>query len=71
MLKHFLKTLTPEDAETPKYMLDVAVAYARAGDPANARRYALQARERASDLGQGEVVSISDQIIKKLGGQSR
>ena len=70
-LKHFLKTLTPEDAETPKYMLDVAVAYARAGDPANARRYALQARERASDLGQGEVVSISDQIIKKLGGQSR
>ena len=68
-LKHFLKTLTPEDAETPKYMLDVAVAYARTGDSGNARRYALQARQRASDLGQAEVVSFSNQIIEKLGGQ--
>lgn len=68
-LRHFLKTLTPEDTETPKYMLDVAVAYARSGDSGNARRYARQARQRASDLGQAEVVSISDQMIEKLGGQ--
>lgn len=70
-IKHFLKTLSPEDEETPKYMLDVAVAYARIGDPANARRYAQQAHERAGKLGQPELVSMSDKMIEKLGGSLR
>ena len=70
-LQHFLKTLTPEDEETPRYMLDVAVAYARTGDVANARRYALLARERSGKLKQTEVASLSNEILDKLGGEGR
>ncbi|MDA1316020.1 MAG: tetratricopeptide repeat protein [Acidobacteria bacterium] len=70
-LQHFLKTLTPEDEETPRYMLDVAVAYARTGDIPNARRYALLARERSGKLKQSEVAALSNEIIEKLGGEGR
>ena len=70
-LAHFLKTLSPEDEETPKYMLDVAVAYARTGDSASARRYAERARERAGKLGQPELVSMSNEMLAKLGGPVR
>ncbi len=70
-LAHFLKTLSPEDEETPKYMLDVAVAYARIGDSASARTYALKARERAGKLGQTELLSMSNKMIEKLGGPVR
>ena len=68
-LQHFVKTLTPEDEETAKYMLDVAVAYARSGDTASARRYALRARERSTLLEQTEVALMSNKILEKLGGQ--
>src|SRR5204863_4627098 len=49
-IDHLLKTLQPEDADTPGYMYALAAAYGRSGDFANGLRYAREARQRASAL---------------------
>ena len=65
-LQHFLRTLTPEDEQTPQYMLDVAVAFARAGDHTKAKHYAQQAQRRATALEQREVVASSQEVLQEL-----
>jgi len=65
-ISHFLKTLTPEDESTPKYMYALAAAYARAGDRTHALEYARGARQRAAALGQAELLALIERDLRIL-----
>ena len=62
-----LETLTqPRDAETPRYLLALASAYARAGDKALAIKWATDARQLALEHGQGELAAAIDRQLSSI-----
>jgi tetratricopeptide (TPR) repeat protein len=65
-IDHFLKTLTVEDNRTPVFMYYLTDAYARGGNYEKAVFYAQQARQRASSLGQTELVEVLDKFLTKI-----
>jgi tetratricopeptide (TPR) repeat protein len=65
-IEQFQKLLMPEDEETPKYMFALAAAYVRAGDVASGVRYAEQAKERATALGQRELAATIERDLRQL-----
>jgi tetratricopeptide (TPR) repeat protein len=65
-IQHFLKTLAPEDEETPRYLYALAATYARAGDNSNALRYARTAREQAVLRGQIQLLASIERDLNTL-----
>jgi len=65
-IQHFLKTLTPEDENTPRYLYALAATYARAGDIAEALKYARTARAQAAARGQAELLASIDKDLRVL-----
>lgn len=65
-IEQLRRTLTPEDADTPRYMYALATAYVRAGDMARAREYALQALQRARRLGQTALAAAIEKDLDTI-----
>jgi tetratricopeptide (TPR) repeat protein len=65
-IQHFLKTLTPEDENTPRYLYALAATYARAGDIAEALKYFRTARAQAAARGQAELLASIDKDLQAL-----
>jgi tetratricopeptide (TPR) repeat protein len=65
-IQHFLKTLTPEDENTPGYLYALAATYARAGNLPSALKWARQAREQAASLGQSQLLTSIDRDLQTL-----
>jgi len=65
-IQHFLKTLAPEDEETPRYLYALAATYARAGDIPSALKYARTAREQAAAHGQTQLLTSIDRDLQTL-----
>ena len=54
-IEQLSQTLTPEDADTPRFTYALGVAYAEARNFPDAERYLQQAAERAAGLGQQQL----------------
>lgn len=65
-IEHLLRTLEPEDEETPAYLYALGAAYARAGDFQPALKYYHLAREQASARGQARLLTSIDRDLKIL-----
>jgi tetratricopeptide (TPR) repeat protein len=65
-IRHFLKTLTPEDDNTPRYLYALAATYARAGNLTDALRYARTAREQATARGQTRLLASIEKDLRAL-----
>jgi tetratricopeptide (TPR) repeat protein len=65
-IQHFLKTLTPEDENTPRYLYALAATYARAGDIAEALKYGRIARVQAAARDQAELLASIDKDLQAL-----
>jgi tetratricopeptide (TPR) repeat protein len=64
----FRQILTPEDAETPRYLFALAAALVRAGELEEGLAYARQARDKAEALGQTALVASIERDIRALEG---
>jgi tetratricopeptide (TPR) repeat protein len=62
----FRQILTPEDAETPRYLFALAAALVRAGERADGLSYARQARDKAAALGQADLVASIERDVRAL-----
>ena len=60
------QALTPQDADTPRFMYALAVAYIQSGDIANAQRYLNEAGQRATSLGQPQLAAEIAAALRKL-----
>jgi tetratricopeptide (TPR) repeat protein len=60
------QALTPQDADTPRFMYALGVAYIEAGDAAGAQRYLREAAERAASLGQEQLSREIAAALQKL-----
>jgi tetratricopeptide (TPR) repeat protein len=65
-IQHFLKTLTPEDDSTPRYLYALGATYARAGHVADALKYTREARTQAAARGQTELLTSIDRDLRTL-----
>lgn len=65
------QTLTPEDADTPRFLYGLGVAYAEAGDYANAERYLRSAGQRAASMGQNQLASQIEMSVRKVEQRTR
>lgn len=65
-IEHLLRTLAPEDENTPGYLYAVASAYARSGDRETALRYGRKAREQAAALGQSQLLASIERDLRIL-----
>ena len=65
-IQHFLKTLEPEDENTPGYLYALAAAYARAGNREAALKYARKAREEAAARGQTQLLLSIERDLYNL-----
>ena len=65
-IEHLLKTLTPEDENTPRYMYALGAAYYRAGNIGEALRYIREARTRAVSLGQKDLLTLIERDLSVL-----
>ena len=66
-IQHLLKTIAPEDDNTPRYLYAGGAAYARAGDRENAIRYLREGRAKAQSHGQHQLVASIESDLKTLG----
>jgi tetratricopeptide (TPR) repeat protein len=60
------QTLTPEDADTPRFMFALGVAYSDAGDYASAVRYLREAGQRAAALRQEQLATQIGAALHKV-----
>ena len=65
-ITHLSQTLTPEDADTPRFMYVLGIAYAEAGDYPSAERYLREAGQRAAPLGQDQLLSQIATSLRKV-----
>ena len=65
-IEHFLRSLEPEDGNTPGYLYALGAAYARAGNLAAALKYLRSARELASAHGQSAILHSIERDLKSL-----
>jgi tetratricopeptide (TPR) repeat protein len=61
------KIVTPQDAETPRYLFSLGAAYLRAGQRAKGAEYARQALELARELGQTDLAALIERDLRRLG----
>ena len=60
------QTITPEDAETPRFLYALGVAYTECGDHANAARCFRDAGRKAATLGQDRLAAESAAALRKV-----
>lgn len=60
------QTLGPEDGDTPRCMYALGVAYAESGDYASAERYLRDAGQRATSLGQNQLLGQIEATLRKV-----
>ena len=65
-IQHFLKTLTPEDENTPRYLYALGATYARAGNLEDALRYTRTARAQAAARGQDQLLASIEKDLRTL-----
>ena len=65
-IKELSQTVTPEDADTPRYLYALGVAYAESGDYASAERYLKDAGQRAGSLGQNQLAGQIEMSLRKV-----
>ena len=65
-MAHLTLTMRPEDADTPRFMYSLGVAYGEAGDYASAARYLRDAGLRASTLGQEMLATQIEMALRKV-----
>jgi tetratricopeptide (TPR) repeat protein len=65
-IEHFRKTLGADDDETPRYTYALGAAYARAGNRDEGLRYLREARQKASDRGQAELLASIERDLRAL-----
>jgi tetratricopeptide (TPR) repeat protein len=65
-IDHFLQTLGADDDSTPGYMYALGAAYARIGNRQSALQYIREARQRASEFGQKELLASIERDLKIL-----
>ena len=65
-IPYLLKTLTPEDVNTPRYMHFLATAYEGAGQRDRAASQARAARDLAATLGRADMVATMDAYMRRL-----
>ncbi|MFB3920611.1 MAG: tetratricopeptide repeat protein [Terriglobia bacterium] len=63
---HFLKTLTSEDENTPRFLYALAATYARAGRRERALEYFLKARDSAAARRQTELLRSIERDLEAL-----
>ena len=61
-----LKLSQPQDAETPRYLFALSVAYLRAGKKEEAIKWATEARRLALEYGQSELAATIERDLAKL-----
>jgi tetratricopeptide (TPR) repeat protein len=65
-IQHLLKTLAPEDENTPRYLYALGATYARAGSLGDALKYTRTARAQAAARGQTELLTSIDRDLRTL-----
>jgi tetratricopeptide (TPR) repeat protein len=65
-IQHLLKTLAPDDEQTPRYLYALGATYARAGKLSDAVKYLRAARERAAARGQADLLTSIDKDLGVL-----
>lgn len=65
-VEQLLKTLLPDDVDTPRCMFALSHAYFSAGDHVKARKYAQEALDRAERLGQAELARIIQKELQRF-----
>ncbi len=65
-IKEFLQTLEPDDDEAPRCTYALAAAYARAGNRELALKYMREARRKASERNQTELIAAIDRDLRSL-----
>jgi len=65
-IEHLLKTLTPEDENTPRYLYALGATYARAGDTSKALTYLHRARAQAQARNQDQLLTSIDRDLRTL-----
>jgi len=62
----FVQTLTPEDADTPRYIYALGATYIRAGDRQKGIQTLRKALSRATAIGQAQIASSIERDLKIL-----
>ena len=65
-IAHLEQTLAPEDEETPRCTYALGAAWARAGNREQALKYMREAREKATALGQAELLGSIEKDLRVL-----
>ena len=65
-IEELLKTLTPEDEETPRYLFALSAAYVRAGDREKGILYGQEAKRKAEALGQSALATSIEKDLRLL-----
>ena len=60
------QTLGPEDGDTPRCMYALGIAYAESGDYTSAERYLRDADQRATSLGQNQLLGQIETALRKV-----
>ena len=62
----FQQTITPEDADTPRFMYALGATYARAGEKQKAIQYLRIALQKAKAMGQTQLASSLERDLRSL-----
>ncbi|MGH9832014.1 MAG: tetratricopeptide repeat protein, partial [Blastocatellia bacterium] len=65
-IEHFQKTLTPEDADTPRFTYALGATYIRAGDRQKGIHYLREALKRASAIDQTQLAGSIERDLRLL-----
>jgi tetratricopeptide (TPR) repeat protein len=66
---HFEQALTPEDAQTPRFLYALGAAHATAGNYAKAAQYMRDAGQRAAALGQNQLAAEIEATLRRVEAQ--
>jgi tetratricopeptide (TPR) repeat protein len=65
-IRHFEQALTPEDAQTPRFLYALGAAHATAGDYPKAAQYMREAGQRAASLGQNQLAAEIESSLRRV-----
>jgi tetratricopeptide (TPR) repeat protein len=65
-IEHFLRTLTPEDEDTPRFTYALGATYVRAGERQKGIQYLREALKRATALGQTQLGTSIERDLRAL-----
>jgi tetratricopeptide (TPR) repeat protein len=65
-IQHFEQALTPEDAQTPRFLYALGAAHANAGHYSSAAQYLREAGQRAASFGQNQLASEIEASLRRV-----